>query len=42
MTDLAEAYDVPAEVVTPDVRAVRGPATGPGLIVTGSVDGTDG
>ena len=42
VTDLAEAYDVPAEVVTPDVRQFVDRLRDLGLIVTGPVSGTDG
>ena len=42
VTDLAEAYDVPAEVVAPDVRQFVDRLRDLGLIVGGAVDGTDG
>ena len=42
VTDLAEAYDVPAEVVTPDVRQFVDRLRDLGLIVAGSVRRTDG
>ena len=40
--DLADAYDVATEVVTPDVREFVDRLRDLGLIVCGSVDGTDG
>jgi hypothetical protein len=42
VTDLAEAYDVPTEVVAPDVRQFVDRLRDLGLIVTGSVRRTDG
>jgi hypothetical protein len=41
VTDLAEAYDVPADVVTPDVRQFVDRLRDLGLIVTGSVGSSD-
>ena len=37
MTDLADAYDAPAEVVAPDVRAFVERLRSLGLVVAGSL-----
>jgi hypothetical protein len=42
VTDLAEAYDVPTEVVTPDLRQFVDRLRDLGLVVAGSVSGTHG
>ncbi len=42
VSDLALAYDVPAEVVAPDVREFVERLRRLGLVVGGPVDGTDG
>ena len=41
VTDLAEAYDVPTEVVIPDVRQFVDRLRDLGLIVSGAAPGTD-
>jgi hypothetical protein len=42
VTDLSAAYDVPAEVVAPDVRRFVERLRDLGLVVAGPVDDTDG